>query len=86
MLIIHSGGRRVIVQTHASRACPCATLVQPYVGQTLAAGQVPDFEMHLMDCPACRSLVEVARLLKSANQERDKYCGQLRAIPVRRKR
>jgi hypothetical protein len=39
-----------------------------------------------MDCPACKASVEVGQQLSSANQVRDKYCGQLRAIPVRRKR
>ena len=67
MLILFDGNKPICSRTSESTLCESAHLVCSYVQRDLTPAARNAFELHLMECTACRHSVELERLSRRAN-------------------
>jgi Putative zinc-finger len=86
MLILFDGNKPLCIRTSARTLCESAHLVCSYVQRGLTPAARSAFELHLMECTACRHSVELERLPRRANGEHKTSAGSSSARRVRRRR
>lgn len=84
MLMLHATKGRAAVKAPKASGCGCTHLVDSYVWQRLAAPTRAAFELHMMECAACLSSVELERLLRRAIRDHITSCGKPCATRIRR--
>ena len=77
MLILFDGNKPICIRTSEPTLCESAHLVCSYVQRGLTPAARNAFELHLMDCPACRHTVELERSSQTTEWRIQNKRGQL---------